>query len=375
MADTRTRLEALDADLLTPMVATLLDASRPVEVTAWKWTTVSDGMGGQGVYRVAGSALLDGETTEWSTILKVLRSGEENTEPASETYWLREREVVRSGLLDGVRDGVSMPKCLAIEDIAPDETWLWFEELHNDSPHPWPTETWADIARQFGRWQGESLVGKPLPSHDWLCTGWLERCFTDWGPPRLSGHLTQPVLSRLYPGDCAARIERFWDRRDVYLAAYRRAPHTVAHLDAHLRNLFYRGGRVVAVDWAFASIEPAGADLCGLIVGCVYMGEALPDENREFDRAVFQGYLAGLADVGWVGDADAIRFSFLVASCLRLATAFVSTAHMLANDLENGFWDTMATLLGADDQYETITRWARGNQFLAECADEARGLL
>jgi hypothetical protein len=48
---------------------------------------------------------------------------------------------------------------------------------------------------------------------------------------------------------------------------------------------------------------------------------------------------------------------------------------MLANDLANGFWDTMATLLGADDQYETITRWARGNQFLAECADEARGLL
>ena len=375
MVDTHTRLDAIDASVVAPIVSTLLDTSRPVEVTAWTCAAVASGMGGQGVYRVSGSGLLDGEATEWSAILKVLRSGEENTDPTSETYWLREREAIRSGLLDGVEDGVSMPRCLAIEDIAPDETWLWFEELYNDMPHPWPTETWADIARQFGRWQGEYLVGKPLPSHDWLCRGWLERCFTDWGPPRLSGQLPQPVFSRLYPGDSAARIERFWEHRDTYLAAYRRAPLAVAHLDAHLRNLFYRGGRVVAVDWAFASIEAAGADLCGLIVGCVYMGEALPAEYREFDRAVFQGYLAGLADVGWRGDADAIRFSFLVASCLRLATVFVSTAHMLANDLDNGFWRVMATLLGAEDQEETILRWARGNQFLAECADEARSLL
>ncbi|MEO2005945.1 MAG: hypothetical protein ABGY41_17820 [Candidatus Poribacteria bacterium] len=375
MADTPTRLDNLDAALLEPIVTASVEAPNPVKVTAWTWETVTGGLGGQGVYRVCGSALADTVATEWSVIVKVLRSGESNTEPSSESFWLREREVIRSGLLEGVEDGVSAPRCLAVEDIAPDETWLWFEELHNDLPHPWPTETWAEVARQFGRWQGEYLVGKPLPSHEWLCTGWLERCFTDWGPPRLFEQLPHPVLSRLYPGDSAASIERFWDHREVVLAAYRRAPLAVAHLDAGRRNLFLRDGQVVAIDWAFASSEPAGADLAGLITSNIWGQETSPDKCRDFDQAVFSGYLAGLTDVGWRGDADAVRLVFLVATCLRHSTVFASTARWLARKTAEPFWDVMATILGAQDQEETILQWARANQSLAECADEARRMI
>ena len=159
MADTPTRLDNLHAALLEPIVTASVEAPNPVKVTAWTWEAVTGGLGGQGVYRVSGRALADAVATEWSVIVKVLRSGESNTEPSSESFWLREREVIRSGLLEGVEDGVSAPRCLAVEDIAPDETWLWFEELHNDIPHPWPTETWAEVARPlrflnlgFGLW-------------------------------------------------------------------------------------------------------------------------------------------------------------------------------------------------------------------------------
>ncbi|MBT5535386.1 hypothetical protein HOK31_20130, partial [Candidatus Poribacteria bacterium] len=281
----------------------------------------------------------------------------------------------RSGLLDGVVDGVSMPKCLAIEDIAHDETWLWFEELHNDTPHPWSTETWVEIARQFGRWQGEYLVGKPLPSHEWLCRGWLERCFVEYGPPGLADESHRPLIARLYPGDSLQQVEHFWAHRDTYLAAYRRAPHAVAHLDADRRNLFLRGGRLVAIDWALASIEPAGADLCALIVGAVYAKEVRGEDYNDFDRAVFHGYLAGLADVGWHGDPATIRLMFLISACLRLSTVLASTARMLAEKPADPFWDVMATLLGTEDRDETIRQWARGNQFLAERAEEARRLV
>ena len=376
MSHTEVGLGTLDAARLTAVVARALDQSGSVETTAWKWTPLTGGVGGQGVYRVSGSALVDGETTEWSVVLKVLRPGESDAEPESESYWLREREVIRSSLLDGLQDGVSAPRCLAIEDLDADETWLWFEDVRNDMPHPWPTGAWVDIARQFGRWQGEYLVGKTLPSYDWLRAGWLERCFVNFGPPCLSDDLPQPVLSRLYPDDCIARIERFWVERDTYLSAFRRLPLTVAHLDADGRNLFLRGGRAVVIDWAFTSLEPAGSDLLGLVVGSIFTsGEVPPDEHHTFDQAVFQGYLAGLRQAGWRGDARTIRFAFLVATCFRLITVLGSTARMLAQDDDHSFWGVMATLLGTADREETIQRWACGNQFLAECADEARRLV
>ncbi len=375
MSHTPARLDTLDAARLTRVISTALDTPRRVELAAWTWQPVAGGLGGQGVYRVAGSALVDGVATTWSVVVKVLRGDGSDTDPAAETYWLREREVIQSGLLDGVEGGVSTPLCLAVEDVAADETWLWFEEVEDDIPYPWAPETWAEVARQFGRWQGKYVVGKPLPTHEWLYTGFLERCYTTWGPPRLCEHLPQPVLSQLYPDGSAATIDRFWDERDACLATYRRAPLAVAHLDANRANLFLREGRVVAIDWAFASIEPAGADLAGLIAGNLWSQEAPAGEYWEFADSVFGGYLAGLSDVGWDGDADAVRFVFLVAACLRHSTVFASTARWLATEPDEPFWGVMETILAADTREEAICQWGRASQFLAGCADEALSMV
>jgi hypothetical protein len=57
------------------------------------------------------------------------------------------------------------------------------------------------------------------------------------------------------------------------------------------------------------------------------------------------------------------------------STVFASTARWLARKTTEPFWDVMATILGSQDQEESICQWARGNQFLAECADEAWSLI
>jgi hypothetical protein len=83
----------------------------------------------------------------------------------------------------------------------------------------------------------------------------------------------------------------------------------------------------------------------------------------------------GLRDVGWSGDADAVRLVFLVDACLRYSTVFASTARWLSGKPAEPFWTVMATIFGTEHQDETIRQWGRASEFLAERAEEALGMV
>jgi hypothetical protein len=379
MPDTRATPPTIDTQSLLPVVVACLGVGRGVELADWRCDALGGGLGGQAVFRVAGTATVDGEDSAWSVVLKVLRRTESNAAPDALDYWRREREAIRTGLADGLPDGLGAPRCLGVADRSPEETWLWFEDLGGCEARGLTTVEWTDIARDFGRWQGRYLTGTAVPDHGWLCGDWLERwCLANdlfdrrEDLPRARDH---PLVRRMYPGETWSVAARFWRDRDLLLDAYRRLPRTVAHLDAYRRNVFVVDGRAVIIDWAIAGIEPAGAELCSLTWTNIISQEVPAAAYDEFDRALFAGYLAGLRDVGWDGDPRVVRFAAVVACCLRAITPITRLAEELAAGADSGYWGEIASFLGADDLDGAVEQVARGNLFISDRVAEAFELL
>ena len=79
----------------------------------------------------------------------------------------------------------------------------------------------------------------------------------------------------------------------------------------------------VVLDSAFVGIGPVGAELAPLVLASVAFGEVEPVDMEELQRVSFDGYVAGLADVGWSGDPSLTRLSYSASGMLRYAVGCV----------------------------------------------------
>jgi hypothetical protein len=64
-------------------------------------------------------------------------------------------------------------------------------------------------------------------------------------------------------------------------------------------------------------IGAAGEDMAGLVSANLALREVDPTQGDALDKVVFSGYMGGLRDIGWQGDADLVRFGYTAASALR----------------------------------------------------------
>jgi hypothetical protein len=142
----------------------------------------------------------------------------------------------------------------------------------------------------------------------------------------LRDSLDHPLVRRSYPGDASDRLFRVWEERDLYLDALDRLPQTMCHLDLFGRNLFARktshgDDQTVAVDWAFAGRGAIGEELVPLIIASVMFYGVGMDKAQALEDIVFEGYLEGLHDAGWRGDARQVRLGYAAAASLRYRCA------------------------------------------------------
>jgi len=114
------------------------------DVTVLEWDESAPG-GAPGitaaaVTRLAGTASVGGESRPWSMIRKRLprpnpqdERSARRLDPTSNTYWQREYNLYRSGLLDDLPGGMATPRCLGAEETA-DGCTVWLEEIQEDLP-------------------------------------------------------------------------------------------------------------------------------------------------------------------------------------------------------------------------------------------------
>jgi len=311
------RLESIPKAKLTEIArATLGDPS--IELRSWSREPVHGGSGGAkggtAIHRFSGLTACD---KTWSIILKVLyRRPEENQR--SPYYWKREYEVYRSGMLDALPpDSFATPKIYALEDF--DEyCWIWMEDIV-DVKSEWTLDDYHSIAKRLGSLSGAYLTGQMLPDYEWLSHAWhcaivpgLAESFH-----KLECYLENPLASRTLPLEAKARIQAIWRERAIFIQALSALPTTLCHIDAFRRNILHRQQDVVLIDWAVAGQAALGEELVALVAVSAYHEGLSYAECPQLDRVVFTGYLDGLAEAGWRGDARLARLGYTCAMVLR----------------------------------------------------------
>jgi hypothetical protein len=350
-----------------------------VEIGEWRCAPLHPGFSGAGVYRCSGTGQEAGQPVPWSLILKVphRRAGEESS---AFCYWKREALVYQSGLLASLPGGLAAPQCFSVEERPDGSVCLWLEDIRESVPGPWSPAQYEAAAHHLGVFNGAYRTGRPLPVFSWLTTGWLRAWVAQFSP--LVGLLQSestwqnPLIRAAYPVSPAADLLRLWADREPLLAALDRLPRTLCHLDAWRNNLLSRVSpegeqQTVAIDWAFTGLGAIGEEINALAWGTLGSFELEPEEARALDTPVFEGYLAGLREGGWQGDARQARFGYAASAPLRygLISGLFGLSVALGNDhgiFEQRFQRPMEDIMKF---------WAAMTHLLLDLAEEARELL
>ena len=287
-----------------------------------------------GLFRITGTNIDQNGAHNWSLFLKILQYTTEDTTstfnpsdaPAHWNYWRREAEVYRSDMLHDLPHDFGVPRCYAVREETPATLWLWMEDIHGLPATQWPLQRYQLAAQHLGQFQGQ-YAHRKLPIFPWLSRQWLRawvptedavalKLITD--PTRWQHHL----LAANWSSTHADRVVSLWRQRSVFLTTIEQMPQTVCHLDFWPPNLFSRptqGGQdqTVFLDWSQVGLGAYGEDIANLVSDSVWMLKIDCSMLVEFERLIWDGYLAGLHLSGWDGDERMVRFVYAATAALR----------------------------------------------------------
>lgn len=374
------RLLNIDNLLLTPIVQKAL-SSHDTNIFNWGYEPVSGGFGGgignTYIYRFSGDAQIQGETKTWSIILKIVRPNPAE-DPASTHYWKREVEIYQSRWLENLPGRFFSVRTFGVLEYPDEACWLWMEDVKADLSQPWPLEHYGRVARHLGQFNGGYLTTRPIPTAPWLSTGWLRKIAqtAESYVPRIQSMLRDSVWGDALPPDAEAQFLRFWDERDLFLNALDHLPQTFCHQDSVARNLFARRGAdgdydTIAIDWAYVGQAAIGMDTAVLLnIGVAFM-EINAADFPELDLLMYNQYLAGLHDSGWVGDARQARLGFTIAFACKYIEGLMLASTFLIDPDQRIFTEQVFKHPYA----EIIVQFGALFRFALAATDEARQIM
>lgn len=370
---TQERLKSLSVAYLTDLLQVASGRSAS-QLTSWSYEPVHGGYGGA----IGGTALYrfmleTGSSPPCSLILKILYERKEEDEDAP-YYWKREYEVYRSGMLaEAPSDAFATPRIYDCHDYG-DTCWIWMEDI-SDCKTDWTLADFHAIGARLGRFNGAWLGGGPLPEKRWLSRNWhaaivpaLADTFDE-----LEDLMSQPLARLTLPIEAQNEIATIWRDRDLFRQALYRLPQTFCHIDAFRRNLLHRGEDVVLIDWAVAGRGALGVDLVALVAVSLYYDRYTPQFAQQLDEAVFSGYVNGLAEVGWRGEAALARLGYTCGMVLRGLAGVKQDINFLLDESEH---DRLLRTHNSRSLDDIARFFAEIRHFrLLKMAREARGLL
>ncbi len=273
---------------------------------------------GSAIYRLSGTAEAGGLHQCWSVIIKAIQLDHANNDPSGCHYWKREPLAYQSGMLYTLPGQVTAPRCFDVRENPDGSIWVCMEEVRDEQPRPWSLQFYSQAARQLGEFNGAYLAGRPLPKEAWITQHWLQKYLQLAAPmvDFICQNPAHPVVQKMLPGIILPITLAVWEEHPHMLKILEGMPQTFCHQDAFERNLFYRHGELVAIDWNFAGIAPVGTELVALI-GALGLTNFPPSQARQLDQACFEGYLEGLRRAGWTPDPRQVRLCYCLNVILR----------------------------------------------------------
>lgn len=339
-----------------------------------------------GLFRASGQAWDGSQARHWSAVLKILQQpGQGGLDEPGMDYWRREALAYQSGLLAELPAGVRAPRCYGVSE-QPESVWIWLEDLGEDSRQRWTLEHFQRAARHLGRFAGAYLPGSrllpgtPLPNAPWLCASLWRGFYADgdwWArfidPASPNNAWQRPLVQEVFSEPLRARVLRIWEEKWQWIAANERLPRVFCHNDAHRLNLTLRAAadgqeELVMLDWGFCGNGALGNDLGELVGTSLSNFTADPANAAGLEESVLEGYLAGLRDAGWQGDAQLVRVGYLIA----LTLYWGGTLPCAVAQAQPG-----ETRLDVEAKYgrplaAALPGWTQLAEFALDRADEAR---
>ncbi len=375
------RLLTIDREILTPLLRDAL-SNNAVDVTDWEYLAIYGGYGGGKVYRFTGNARDGGENIEWSLVLKIIPASIDSDHPFISSDSVtdmsainREPLVYQSGFLNDLPYGLAAPRCFGVVEHPDGIFWLWLEDVEDEIGH-WPLERYGFVAHQFGQLGGSYLMGLRIPPATLINTDnvqGVESVFT--GRDQLRDSLDHPLVRCACPADLAHDLIRLLTDYKTFIDVLDGLPQIFCHNDVHRGNMFARRGtdgsdETVVIDWQLAGMGAIGGEM-GAFISDLFVLDPVPGAAQERDRTIFDGYLAGLRDVGWRGHQRIARFGCLAISLLRWVLICPGMIMWYLDEgrhaeLEKGYERPMEEIMGG---------FANSLRFHLKLADEARMLL
>lgn len=368
--------ERVGSSTLAPLVRRAL--ARPqLVVSDWRCTRLSGGAGGgvsaSELFRFHGHAQDRKGSVPWALILKVLNA-RPGSRPSQIDYWRREAEAYQSGFFAGLPPGLGAPQCHGVHELE-DACWLWLEDVR-ESLRSWPLRRYGLAARHLGRLSG-TYLDRALPTWPWLSSGFIRE---DLGHIEgqielLASNLEHPLMRGFLPGNAGRRILSLFAERERFLRALDKLPQTLCHFDAFRRNMLARrtGGaeETVLIDWAFVGKGPIGAEIVSTVWVTLGFLELDSSSAEALEAVVFNGYMKGLQDSGWTGDARLARLGFTAAIGLRRLGTF---GHILPLILDPGR-NAQVEELARRPISEVADHFGRIGAVIERLTDDARELM
>ena len=371
----------LDHRALQPVARRAL-RRRTAVLTGWRWQPLSYTviLSGRTVLRVDGTAEVGGRVVPWSAVLKIVEPPAPAERLAQDPFgWQREVLAYRSGLLRRLPGDLAAPRLLGAWRQSNGAWWLWLEDVADVHAGQWPLERYGLAAQHLGQFNGAFLVSQGVPVLPWLKQHWAEWYAELARIPaaarEVARRVPQPAVRRLFGPDVAESAARLLADQSLVLTALSELPQTLCHHDAARANLIARRDRAgrpqtVAVDWEDVGPGPLYADLATLVFGTMRRNEWPAHEAVALEEQAFDGYLRGLRDAGWDGDATVVWMGYTAAVALRWS--LLLNALRLATD--EGARATSARIW-RQPAATLLDQWVPLSAFLLDRSGEARRCL
>lgn len=335
--------DEITRDHLAPAVAHQLGRGR-ITILDFTVEPIKGGIGNPvslGLFRISYEASVDDQRSAGTMILKVIQSpanlglvgigGEEDR--SHWNYWRREPFFYQSGLVHSLPAGLVAPTCYGSIFWDNDIAWLWLEDLGPSQTAERPLGELVDISRSLGRLNGHFTGPDRLPDYDWFSQNQLAQMvsripgpfqnplFAGIGRPRWD----HPFLARLFPA-ATGEFRQFMARIDDILAVLEQLPLCWCHGDGNPNNFVVRPGpngnrETVAMDWALTGMGNLGKDAAQLVGGSLELFE--PGQQELSIETIFEAYCQGLAESGWSGRQEQVRFGFSAAAAIDYGLFFI----------------------------------------------------
>ncbi|TCZ80966.1 aminoglycoside phosphotransferase [Paenibacillus albiflavus] len=275
-----------------------------------------------GIYHLHGIAEIQNKQLPWSIILKIIKpDSTEKANPLYHNYWRREALVMEARLLEELPNSIHAAQSYLVEE-QPDETiWLWME--HVEGKYAYSQEQFCFIARQLGRFNGAYLTGnRSIPDYSWICNSWLK----SWTKAcRMYAPNPEAYVNRLnkdHERSIWSWYQEFNQQVDATIGSLEQLPRVLAHQDLSQMNMLLVNNNTISdelvlIDWQFMSISGIGEDLGKLYGVNMSLGIIPPDQYEVFQSSLFNAYLEGLRDMGWMGDERLARYGYCVSMSVR----------------------------------------------------------